>query len=149
MTRVSAFSSAALKSYPQSQPSRPARPARPRLQVVQPRRRARGRAQLARFLILLLLLAVVGMLAHLYINTALMEGAFKVQQLQAENTELVREQQLLEQEVAQLESPAQIAAQAKKLKLVRSDGPQYLILGGAGTGKAAKVAPVAAEVSAP
>jgi hypothetical protein len=48
------------------------------------------------------------------ISTTLAEGSFKISNLQQENTNLARQEQLLTQQVAQAESPNQIAQEAEQ-----------------------------------
>jgi cell division protein FtsB len=99
-------------------PARPVVPARVRAGepgLTRPgpaRARARSRTP---FILLLIGLLGGGLVSLLLINTTLAQGAFRINALQQKNAALTQQVQALQQQTAQEESPASIAAQAERL----------------------------------
>ncbi len=107
-----------------AQPAR--RPARPADARPPPRRRRLGPGsgwRAARpagrsrtpFVLLLVGLLGGGLVCLLLINTTLAEGSFQITAMQQKNAALAQQEQALQQETAQLEAPASIAARARQL----------------------------------
>jgi hypothetical protein len=74
--------------------------------------RARSRTP---FILLLVGLLGGGLVCLLLINTTLAEGSFRITAMQQKNAALTQQEQALQQETAQLEAPAWIAARARQL----------------------------------
>jgi Na+-transporting NADH:ubiquinone oxidoreductase subunit NqrC len=70
----------------------------------------------------LLLCGLLGgaLISALVISTTLAEGSFQITKLQNSTTALARQRQVLQEKVAQAESPATIEAKAAKLGLRRT-----------------------------
>jgi cell division protein FtsB len=81
----------------------------PRLPVAMPR---------APFVVLVLAVVIGGVLGILLLNTKINENAFVLYELRQEQAALDQRQQQLEQEVAQAQSTAQLAAAARRMGLV-------------------------------
>jgi len=94
--------------------------------VPQPRPHAKRGA----FALLLLLLLVGGLLTLLALNTALAQDSFTVQDLQRHQAALEDQEQQLQQQVAVLQSPEELAAKARALGMVPGGRPRFLRLGG-------------------
>jgi hypothetical protein len=82
----------------------------------------------APFVALVLSVVVVGVLGILVINTKINEGAFHLHDLKAQQGNLDQHEQRLEREIAEKESPGNLAAAARQLGLVRADSPAFLRL---------------------
>lgn len=82
----------------------------------------------APFVALVLSVVVVGVLGILVINTKINEGAFQLHELKSQQGSLDQQQQRLEREIAQKESPGNLAAAARQLGLVRAESPAFLRL---------------------
>ncbi len=91
----------------------------PRLPVSGPR---------APFVALVLSVVVVGVLGILVINTKINEGAFLLHDLKAQQGNLDQHEQRLQREIAEKESPGNLAAAARQLGLVRAESPAFLRL---------------------
>jgi cell division protein FtsB len=72
----------------------------------------------ARFVVLVLLVVVSGVLGILLLNTKINENAFVLHELRQEQAELDQRQQELEREIAAAKSPTALAAAARRLGLV-------------------------------
>jgi hypothetical protein len=97
----------------------------PRLRVAPP---APVSAPRAPFVALVLVLVVVGVLGILVLNTKINENAFKLQDLHDRQNTLNLQEQKLQQELAQQESPNSLAAAARQLGLVPADTPAFIRL---------------------
>jgi hypothetical protein len=78
---------------------------------------ARARARSPRMPFILLLVGLLGgaLVCLLVISTTLAQGAFRITNLQEQNANLARQEQILTNQVAQAGNPAVIAAEASKL----------------------------------
>jgi cell division protein FtsB len=72
----------------------------------------------APFVVLVLAVVIGGVLGILLLNTKINENAFVLYELRQEQAALDQRQQQLEQEVAQAQSTAQLAAAARRMGLV-------------------------------
>jgi hypothetical protein len=99
--------------------------ARPSITVVPPLPVSAPRAP---FVALVLVVVVLGVLGILVINTKINENAFRLHDMKAQQGNLDRHEQRLEQEIAEKESPGNLAAAARQLGLVRADSPAFLRL---------------------
>ena len=88
--------------------------AAPRPAAARPASAARARSRTP-FVVLLLGLLGGGLVCLLLINTTLAEGSFQITALQQKNTALAQQEQALQQQTDQEQSPASIAARAEKL----------------------------------
>jgi hypothetical protein len=91
----------------------------PPLPVVVPR---------APFIALILVLVVGGVLGILVLNTKINENAFRLHDLRQRQTTLDQRQSELEQQLADHESPNNLAAAACKLGLVPAGAPAFIRL---------------------
>jgi hypothetical protein len=82
----------------------------------------------APFVALVLSVVVVGVLGILVINTKINEGAFHLHDLKAQQGNLDQHEQRLQREIAEKESPGNLAAAARQLGLVRAESPAFLRL---------------------
>ncbi|MBQ1050366.1 septum formation initiator family protein [Micromonospora sp. C51] len=101
------------------------RPEPPRLRVAPP---PPVRVPRAPFAALVVVLVVGGVLGILAVNTKINENAFRLDELQQQQAKLDVEQQQLKKQIAESESPGNLAAQARKLGLVESGEPAYIRL---------------------
>ncbi|WBB54203.1 septum formation initiator family protein [Verrucosispora sp. WMMD573] len=101
------------------------RPEPPRLRVAPP---PPVRVPRAPFAALVVVLVVGGVLGILAVNTKINENAFRLDELQQQQAKLDVEQQQLKKQIAESESPGNLAAQARKLGLVESDDLAYIRL---------------------
>jgi hypothetical protein len=78
---------------------------------------ARPRSRAARMPFILLLVGLLGgaLVSLLVISTTLAQGAFRITNLQQQNANLARQQQILTNDVAQAANPAVIAKEAGQL----------------------------------
>ena len=106
-------------------PSRRTQPARPPLRLVAPTPRHVPRAP---YVLLSLGVVVGGLIALLVLNTVVSQDAFTVHELERRTAALREQEQQLRREVAALEAPAALAAQATKLGLVPAGDPVFLRL---------------------
>jgi uncharacterized protein HemX len=88
--------------------------AAPRPAAARPASAARARSRTP-FVVLLLGLLGGGLVCLLLINTTLAEGSFQITALQQKNAALAQQEQALQQQTDQEQSPASIAARAEKL----------------------------------
>jgi hypothetical protein len=129
---------------PTTEPARPsARPAaRP------PVGRTRPRHPRAPFILLLVGLLGGALVCLLVISTTLAEGSYRITNLQQQNANLAKQEQLLTQQVAQASSPTQIAQEAEQLGMRPNPQLQFINLK---TGKVVKgqVSKSDAEINVP
>ena len=78
----------------------------------------------------------------LVISTTLAEGSYQISHLQQENTVLARQEQVLNEQVAQASSPAQIAQEAEALGMQQNPKLQFINLK---SGKVVAGKPTAAQ----
>ncbi len=95
----------------------------PRLVVLAGRK---GRPSLLPFVAVLLVLATVGLVGLLLLNTALNRGAFTLKQRQAEATKLAQQTERAKQELAGLAEPGALASRASELGMVPGGNPAFL-----------------------
>jgi hypothetical protein len=114
---------------PGARPARPARPttrptARPTTGPARPATRPPARPAVSRtrprhprapFLLLLVGLLGGALVSLLVISTTLAQGSYQITNLQQQNANLAKQEQLLTQQVAEASSPAQIAQEAEAL----------------------------------
>jgi hypothetical protein len=101
------------------------KPRKPRLRVAPP---APVTVPRAPFVVLVLVVVVAGVLGILVLNTKINENAFKLAQLQSQRSNLDQQEQQLDQQLADLESPNSLAAAACRLGMVKAPNPAYLQL---------------------
>jgi len=82
----------------------------------------------ASVVITVVLLAVVGVLGVLVINTKINENAFKLDDLRERQAVLDLQEQQLAGQLAELDSPGNLAAAARRLGLVPAGTPAYIRL---------------------
>jgi hypothetical protein len=97
---------------PRTRPVTAPRPTRP---GAGPHTPARTRSPRMPFILLLVGLLGGALVSLLVISTTLAQGAFRITNLQEQNANLARQEQILSNEVAQAGNPAVIAQQAKQL----------------------------------
>ena len=98
-------------------------PVRPRLTVVPPLRAAAPKAP---FVLLVGALLTAGLAGLLFLHTAIAEDSFRLHDLTTRSAVLTDREQALEQEIAALAAPQQLAARARKLGMVRSENPAFI-----------------------
>jgi hypothetical protein len=137
--------------------TRPAKPPRARTGFKLSSRRAAWAAAAARprprhkrapFLLLLVGLLGGALVSLLMISTTLAQGSFRISNLQQQNTNLARQEQLLTQQVAQAESPTQIAQEAEQFGMQQNPSLRFINLK---TGKivAGKVSTADSQINVP
>jgi hypothetical protein len=116
--------------------------------ATEPARRKRTRRPRAPFILLLVGLLGGALVSLLVISTTLAQGSFRVTNLQQQNTNLARQEQLLTEQVAQASSPAQISQEAEQLGMRQDPNLQFVNLE---TGKivSGKVSQADAEIDVP
>jgi Na+-transporting NADH:ubiquinone oxidoreductase subunit NqrC len=94
----------------------------------------------------LLLCGLLGgaLISALVISTTLAEGSFEISKLQDSTSSLTKQQQTLEEEVAQAQSPQQIAQRASQLGMRRVSELQFIDLK---TGKVTNDGPAWSEAA--
>jgi hypothetical protein len=112
---------------PSTRPQPSSTPAARPVEIVTSRSQRRARPKIAYALIATAALFVL-LLAQLAISIALSDGAYKISDLQAAKTELVRDQQKYSEQRDVLSSPQNLAANADELGMVRNSNPVYLDL---------------------
>ena len=111
------------------QPSRPAFKLRARRAAwAAAASRPRPRHPRAPFILLLVGLLGGALISMLMISTTLAEGSFRISNLQQQNTNLARQEQLLTQQVAQAESPTQIAQEAEQFGMQQNPNLRFINL---------------------
>ena len=91
---------------------------------------ARPRSRSPRMPFILLLVGLLGgaLVSLLVISTTLAQGAFQITNLQQQNANLAKQEQLLSQQVAQASSPTQIAQEAEQLGMRPNPALQFINL---------------------
>jgi hypothetical protein len=82
----------------------------------------------APFVALVVLVLGGGLICQLVLNTSLGQNAFGMHDLQSRSDDLAERQQSLEQQLARLQSPADLAERARALGMVESENPVFLNL---------------------
>ncbi len=82
----------------------------------------------APFVALVLTVVVAGVLGILVLNTKINENAFRLAQLRSQRSHLDQQEQQLDQQLAELESPNSLAAAACRAGMVPAPRPAYLKL---------------------
>ena len=110
--------------------------------------RPRPRHPRAPFLLLLVGLLGGALVSLLMISTTLAQGSYRISNLQQQNTNLARQEQLLSQQVAQAESPTQIAQEAEQFGMQQNPNLRFINLK---TGKivAGKVTTADSQINVP
>ncbi|WP_117208302.1 hypothetical protein [Allorhizocola rhizosphaerae] len=80
------------------------------------------------FVILVIMVVVAGVLGILVLNTKINQNAFELAALRDEQNRLDLRQQQLEQQIAEYESPGNLAAAGRKLGLVDPGAPAFITL---------------------
>ena len=117
--------SAALRPLEVDAPVEATADAPPRLKVAPPAPVVTPRAP---FVLLVLTVVVSGVLGILVLNTKINENAFRLHDLQQRQTALDVQEEQLQQELAELESPGSLAAAARRLGLVPAGTPAFIRL---------------------
>ncbi|AYY12838.1 septum formation initiator family protein [Actinobacteria bacterium YIM 96077] len=78
------------------------------------------------FVVTVLLVLGVGLVGLLLLNTALQQGSFALSKLEAETTALRDRAEMLSSELANLESPAALAEQARDLGMVPAEDVEFI-----------------------
>ena len=86
------------------------------------------RARTGVFAAFVLMILTVGLLAMLWINTTLAQGAFTLTDLQQQRTQLLETEQRLAEQLARAESPAEVEAAARSLGMVPQEVPVFVRL---------------------
>jgi hypothetical protein len=103
----------------------PAPAATPRLRVAPPAPVSVPRAP---FIALVVAVVIAGVFGILMINTKTNENTFRISKLQEQQADLDHQQQQLEQQIADFESPGSLHAAARKLGLVQAATPASIRL---------------------
>ncbi len=74
------------------------------------------------------MILTLGLLAMLWINTTLAQGAFTLTDLQQQRAQLLETEQQLAEQLARAESPAQVEAAARELGMVPQEVPVFVRL---------------------
>jgi hypothetical protein len=117
------MSNAAIDPIPQRRPAH--EPRRAPVEIVTSRAQRRARPRIAYALVATASLFVL-LLTQLAISIALSDGAYTISDLQAEKTELTRDQQKYSEQLDVLSSPQNLANNAEQLGMVRNSNPVYL-----------------------
>ena len=88
----------------------------------------RGSMRRATFAALVVMVLGIGLVGQLLLNTSLGQGAFALHDLQQESADLAETQQSLQQQLAWLQSPEELAERAQALGMVVSKNPVFLDL---------------------
>jgi cell division protein FtsL len=122
----------------QAQPAQQTQPAQQAQRTQMARAAVTGPHRMP-FVLLLCGLLGGALVSALVISTTLAEGSFQISKLQDSTSSLAKQQQSLENEVAQAQSPQRIAQQASQLGMRRTGEVQYVDLK---TGKVNSTGPV-------
>lgn len=95
----------------------------PRLVVLAGRK---GTPSLLPFVAVLLVLAVVGMVALLFLNTELNKGAFTIKQQKATATKLEQQSEQIQESLNGLDGPGALASAASQMGMVPNPNPAFL-----------------------
>ena len=109
----------------QREPERIGREQRPKLRLAPPPPVAGPRVPFVVMIVVLVIAGVVGILA---LNQKINENAFKLDKLRADQAKLDRQEQNLDEQIAERESPGNLAAAARKLGLVPAGAPAFIRL---------------------
>lgn len=107
-------------------PQRPRREGPPTTPPRPPR--ATPRARTGVFVAVILVILTVGLLAMLWINTTLAQGAFVLSDLQQQRATLIESEQQLREDLSRAEAPARVEEAARALGMVPQDVPVFLRL---------------------
>ncbi len=110
---------------PARSPAPKSRPSRPRLSLVP---RPVRRAAKTPFAVLVLVIAGLGLVGLLAINTHLQQGALEQNRLESENQQLRERQASLAQTIDELEAPGTLADRARGYGMVPNPTPLFLRL---------------------
>jgi len=80
------------------------------------------------FVLLLIGLLGGGLVCLLLINTTLAQGSFQITAMQHKNADLAQQEQALQQQIAQEQSPASIAARARQLGMRQTGRLRFIDL---------------------
>ena len=80
------------------------------------------------FIAMIVVLVIAGVVGILALNQKINENAFKLDKLRAEQAKLDRQEQNLDEQIAERESPGNLAAAARKLGLVPAGAPAFIRL---------------------
>jgi hypothetical protein len=145
-TRPFADPATGLVAEPAARPARPAPPAKPTTnpttrpttkRATRPTARPTARPVMGRtrprhprapFILLLIGLLGGALVSLLVISTTLAEGSYRITNLQQQNANLAKQEQLLAQQVAQASSPAQIAQEAEQFGMRPNPNLQFINL---------------------
>lgn len=105
--------------------TRPVEQEQPKLRLAPPMPMGGPRVPFVVMIVVLVMAGVVGILA---LNQKINENAFKLDNLRAEQAKLDRQEQDLNQQIAEKEAPGNLAAQARKLGLVPAGAPAFIRL---------------------
>lgn len=108
----------------QHQPER-TREQRPKLRLAPPLPVSGPRVP---FMVMIVVLVIAGVVGILALNQKINENAFKLDRLRAEQAKLDRQEQNLDEQIAERESPGNLAAAARKLGLVPAGAPAFIRL---------------------
>jgi hypothetical protein len=121
--RVQEAHETAAREAPRQRPERREEPTR--LTVAPP---APVTAPRAPFVSLVLVLVLAGVIGILVLNTKIAENAFKLDELRNAQVKLDHDEQRLKSDIAEQESPVNVAARGAQLGLVPSRTPAFLLL---------------------
>lgn len=80
------------------------------------------------FVVMIVVLVIAGVVGILALNQKINENAFELDKLRAEQAKLDRQEQNLNEQIAERESPGNLAAAARKLGLVPAGAPAFIRL---------------------
>jgi|tagenome__1003787_1003787.scaffolds.fasta_scaffold20623822_2 hypothetical protein len=107
------------------QPEPVGRPTLPRLRVAPPAPVSVPRAP---FIAMMLVVVIAGVVGILVLNTKINENAFRLDALQRNQQTLDRTEDGYNRQLANFESPSNLAAAARRLGLVPADSPAFIKL---------------------
>jgi hypothetical protein len=109
---------------------KPVKPVKPTTRPADRPRIGRTRPRHPRAPFILLLVGLLGgaLISLLFISTTLAEGSYRITNLQQQNANLAKQEQLLSQQVAQAAAPAQIAQEAEAFGLRPNPNLQFINL---------------------
>ena len=110
---------------PAARPAPRPRPAKPQIAVVTA---PVPRVSTGTFVLLVSAVLALGLIGLLILNTMLGQGAFEQQSLSKQQAKLTVQEQALQQEVAVLQSPQELARRAAELGMVPNLNPVFLDL---------------------
>jgi len=106
---------------PRTQPE----PKKTRLRLAPP---APMRGPRVPFVVMIVVLVIAGVIGILALNQKINENAFKLSHLQDQQVNLDRQQDQLDEQIAEKEAPGNLAAAARKLGLVPAGAPAFILL---------------------